>query len=116
MRLCTVIYMGVAIAAVGALPFRQLADSPEPLALVLRTLDQPVAAHLVALAAIIALPSVILVMMYGHSRIFFVMAPDGRLPRRMAAISPRTGSPALINLLTGPSLPGLPGLFPRART
>src|SRR3546814_7322715 len=61
MLLCTVIYMGVAIAAVGALPFRQLADSPEPLALVLRTLDQPVAAHLVALAAIIALPSVILV-------------------------------------------------------
>ena len=65
MLVCTVIYMGVAVAAVGAIPYQQLANSPEPLALVLRTLQQPLAAHLVALAAIIALPSVILVMMYG---------------------------------------------------
>ena len=48
------------------------------------------------LAAIIALPSVILVMMYGQSRIFFVMARDGLLPRRLATVSPRTGAPTLI--------------------
>src|SRR3546814_2308213 len=45
MLVCTLIYMGVAITAVGALPFQQLANSTEPLALVLRALDQPVAAH-----------------------------------------------------------------------
>src|SRR3546814_8757551 len=95
MLVCTLIYMGVAITAVGALPFQQLANSTEPLALVLRALDQPVAAHLVALAAIIALPSVILVMMYGQSRIFFVMARDGLLPKRLATVSPRTGAPTL---------------------
>lgn len=111
MLVCTVIYMGVAIAAVGALPFRQLADSSEPLALVLRTLDQPIAAHLVALAAIIALPSVILVMMYGQSRIFFVMARDGLLPRRLARISPRTGAPTFITVLTGLSIAGVAGFF-----
>jgi APA family basic amino acid/polyamine antiporter len=44
---------------------------------VLRTLGHPVAAWLIALAALIALPSVILVMMYGQSRIFFVMAATG---------------------------------------
>ena len=62
MLVCTIIYMAVAIAAVGALPYQQLANSAEPLALVLRTLGQPVAGHLIALAAVIALPSVILVM------------------------------------------------------
>ena len=111
MLVCTLIYMGVAITAVGALPFQQLANSAEPLALVLRALDQPVAAHLVALAAIIALPSVILVMMYGQSRIFFVMARDGLLPKRLATVSPRTGAPTLITILTGLSIAAVAGIF-----
>lgn len=111
MVVCTAIYMLVAIAAVGALPFTDLANSPEPLALVLRVLGQPVAAHLIALAAIIALPSVILVMMYGQSRIFFVMARDGLLPRSLAKVSPRTGTPVVITLLTGASIAAIAGIF-----
>lgn len=111
MLVCTVIYMGVAIAAVGAMPFLQLANSPEPLALVLRQLGQPVAAHLIALAAVIALPSVILVMMYGQSRVFFVMARDGLLPRSLAKISPRTGAPTRITLMTGLSIALVAGIF-----
>ncbi|MEH3159766.1 MAG: amino acid permease [Sphingomonas taxi] len=111
MLLCTAIYMAVAVAAIGALPFGQLASSPEPLALVLRSLGQPLAGHLIALAAVIALPSVILVMMYGQSRIFFVMARDGLLPRRLATISPRTGAPTTITLLTGLSIALVAGLF-----
>jgi APA family basic amino acid/polyamine antiporter len=111
MLVCTLIYMAVAIAAIGALPFQQLANSPEPLALVLRQLGQPVAAHLIALAAVIALPSVILVMMYGQSRVFFVMARDGLLPRSLAKISPRTGAPTRITLITGVSIALVAGIF-----
>jgi APA family basic amino acid/polyamine antiporter len=111
MLVCTVIYMAVAIAAVGALPFQQLANSAEPLALVLRSLGQPGAGHLIALAAVIALPSVILVMMYGQSRIFFVMARDGLLPRSLAKVSPRTGAPTRITLLTGISIAVVAAFF-----
>jgi APA family basic amino acid/polyamine antiporter len=111
MLVCTVIYMAVAIAAIGALPFTALANSPEPLALVLRSVGQPLAGHLIALAAVIALPSVILVMMYGQSRIFFVMARDGLLPRRLARVSPRTGAPTLITVLTGLSIAAVAGFF-----
>ena len=111
MVVCTAIYMAVAVTAVGALPFQRLAGSPEPLALVLRTVGQPVAGHLIALAAIVALPSVILVMMYGQSRIFFVMARDGLLPRRLATVSQRTGAPTLITLLTGATIAVIAGLF-----
>ncbi|MCC2977867.1 amino acid permease [Sphingomonas sp. PL-96] len=111
MLVCTIIYMAVAVAAVGALPYTALANSPEPLALVLRSLQQPVAAHLIALAAVVALPSVILVMMYGQSRIFFVMARDGLLPRRLAKVSPRTGAPTLITLVTGISVAAVAGFF-----
>jgi APA family basic amino acid/polyamine antiporter len=111
MGVCTVIYMAVAVTAIGALPFQQLANSPEPLALVLRSLGEPVAARLIALAAVLALPSVILVMMYGQSRVFFVMARDGLLPRSLAKISPRTGAPTRITLLTGISIAIVAGIF-----
>jgi APA family basic amino acid/polyamine antiporter len=111
MLACTLIYMAVAVAAVGALPFTQLAHSAEPLALVLRSLGRPFAGHLIALAAVIALPSVILVMMYGQSRIFFTMARDGLLPRSLATLSPRTGAPVRITLLTGVSIALVAGVF-----
>ena len=111
MLVCTFIYMAVAVAAVGAVSYLVLANSPEPLALVLRTLNEPLAARLVALAAIVALPSVILVMMYGQSRIFFVMARDGLLPNRLATVSPRTGAPTTITLLTGLSIAVIAGIF-----
>jgi basic amino acid/polyamine antiporter, APA family len=101
MAACTIIYMLVAISAVAAVNHVDLAASAEPLAYVLRTLNHPVAAWAVGLAALIALPSVILVMMYGQSRIFFVMARDGLLPRSLSAVSKRTGTPVLITAVTG---------------
>lgn len=110
MLVCTAIYMAVAVAAVGAVPFRDLANSSEPLALVLRTLGQPQAAYLIALAAVVALPSVILVMMYGQSRIFFVMARDGLLPRWLSVVSPRSGAPTRITLITGVAIAIVAGL------
>jgi APA family basic amino acid/polyamine antiporter len=111
MAVCTIIYMLVAVSAVGAVDWRLVARSSEPLAFVLRTLDHPLAANLVALAALVALPSVILVMMYGQSRIFFVMARDGLLPRKLSEVSPRTGAPVLITAVTGVFVAAAAGLF-----
>jgi basic amino acid/polyamine antiporter, APA family len=111
MAVCTIIYMLVAIAAIGAVDHLLVAQSAEPLAFVLRTLGHPIAAWAIALAALIALPSVILVMMYGQSRIFFVMARDGLLPRKLSEVSPRTGSPVLITAITGVFVAAVAGFF-----
>ena len=111
MAVCTIIYMLVAISAIGAVDYLSVAKSDEPLAFVLRTLEHPFAAWAIALAALIALPSVILVMMYGQSRIFFVMSRDGLLPRKLSEVSPRTGSPVLITALTGLFVAGVAGFF-----
>jgi APA family basic amino acid/polyamine antiporter len=100
MGVSTLIYMLVAAVAIGAVGYQDIASSGEPLPHVLRTLGQPLVATLVGGAAIVALPSVILVMMYGQSRIFFVMARDGLLPKAVAAVNSK-GSPALITLITG---------------
>ena len=111
MILCTSIYILVAITAIGAVPFTTLGQSPEPLALVLRTLGHPTTSYLVAGAALVALPSVILVFMYGQSRIFFVMARDGLLPQVLARVSPRTGAPVLVTGITGLFVAAIAGFF-----
>jgi APA family basic amino acid/polyamine antiporter len=100
MLACTLIYMVVAAAAVGALGYATFAQSPEPLALILRQLGSPGAATLIAAAAVVALPTVLLAFLYGQSRIFFVMARDGLLPRSLALVSQRTGTPIRITALT----------------
>ena len=89
MLLCVIIYMAVAAAAVGAISYTVFADSPEPLALILRELNQPWAAWFLAVSAVIALPTVILAFFFGQSRIFFTMARDGLLPPALAKVSSR---------------------------
>jgi APA family basic amino acid/polyamine antiporter len=100
MAVCTVLYMVVAAAALGSTRYQDLANSSEPLAMVLRGLQHPVAATVIATAAVIALPTVIMAFMYGQSRIFFVMARDGLLPQRLSAVHPRFGTPVLMTFIT----------------
>jgi APA family basic amino acid/polyamine antiporter len=78
-----------------------LVCSKEALAYVLREVGHPWAGQLVALAATIALPSVVLLMMYGQTRIFFVMARDGLLPGALSAVHPRFKTPWIITIVTG---------------
>lgn len=113
MLICVVIYMAVAAAAIGALSYSNFANSPEPLALILRQLDQPEAATFLGVSAVIALPTVILAFFYGQSRIFFVMARDRLLPPSLAKVSSR-GTPVRITIFTAAIVAVIAGLFPLA--
>jgi len=114
MVVCTLIYIGVAAAALGAMPFTEFAASPEPLSHVLRTLQSPVAANLIAAAAVIALPTVILAFLYGQTRIAFVMARDGLLPERFGGVSEKRGTPIAMTLVTAIIVALLAGFLPLA--
>ncbi|HET9511052.1 MAG TPA: amino acid permease [Sphingomonas sp.] len=108
---CVVIYMLVAVAAVGAIGYARFADSPEPLALILRELGQGGAAAFLAASAVIALPTVILAFLYGQSRIFFVMARDRLLPESLARVSSR-GVPVRITVFTAAVVMLFAGFLP----
>lgn len=108
---CTLIYMVVAAAALGAVPFGLFSASPEPLAFVLKHLDHPHAAALIAGAAVIAMPTVIMVFMFGQSRVFFAMARDGLLPARLSKVNGR-GVPATVTILTCLVAVTIAGLMP----
>ena len=115
MVVCTILYMVIAAAALGALPFTAFAKSPEPLSLVMRSVGAPGAAGIVAAAAVVALPTVILAFMYGQSRIFFGMARDGLLPRALSRVNARTHTPIAMTVFTAVVVSIVAGIFPLAR-
>jgi APA family basic amino acid/polyamine antiporter len=95
----TVLYVLVAIAAIGVAPVETLVGSDAPLAAALREgAGLPWAGGILALGALIAITSVVLVIMYGQTRIFFAMCRDGLLPRRLAHVHPRYGTPARLTI------------------
>ncbi|MFI8693025.1 MULTISPECIES: amino acid permease [Gammaproteobacteria] len=107
---CTIIYMLVALAAVGAMSYAIFGSSAEPLALIMRELGQPKAAAVIGVVAIIALPTVLLAFLFGQSRVFFVMGRDGLLPRGLSAVNKRTGTPVATTLFSAAVVSALAGV------
>ncbi|MBS0591330.1 MAG: amino acid permease [Proteobacteria bacterium] len=89
-----------------------LVCSNEPLAHVMRVLGYPNIGNWIGVAAIIALPSVILMMMFGQTRIFFTMSRDGLLPEKLSNVHPRFFTPHVITYLTGAVVSVCGALFP----
>ena len=115
LAVCTVFYLLVAYAAVGAVgaqPGGSLALSKEPLAFVLRELGHGQIGNWVAWAAIIALPSVVLMMIYGQTRILFTMARDGLMPKMLANVHPRFHTPHTVTIITGAVVSLFAAMFP----
>ena len=112
MIVCTALYILVAAAAVGALAPAEFAASPEPLAHIIRTLGYPELATAIAGVAVIAMPTVILAFLFGQSRIFFVMARDGLLPRWLGAVNEKRGAPVVVTIATAALVSIIAGLMP----
>jgi APA family basic amino acid/polyamine antiporter len=112
---CTLIYMAVAAVMTGVVPYLELA-SPAPVAVAIDRMglewaNIPLASaeggqinligFLIKIGAITGLSSVMLVLCYGQTRIFYTMARDGLLPKVFAAIHPKYRTPWLGTILLG---------------
>jgi len=86
--------------------------SKEALAWTLRTIGWPQIGNLLGLAAGLALPSVILMMMFGQTRIFFVMSRDGLLPHGLSKVHPKFHTPHVITIITGVFVAAFSAFFP----
>ena len=86
----------------------------EPLAQVLDQLGWKTMSQLIGLAAFLALPSVILMMLFGQTRIFFVMARDRLLPfsDSLSKVHPRYGTPYVVTIITGLAVTVFSAFFP----
>ncbi len=99
-------------AACGAIANDAVVCSKEALAWTLREIGWPQIGNLIGLAAGLALPSVILMMMFGQTRIFFVMSRDGLLPEVFSKIHPKFKTPYIITLVTGVFVALFAAFFP----
>ncbi|WP_085810331.1 amino acid permease [Sphingomonas sp. TZW2008] len=99
---CTVIYMLVAAIMTLLVPYGAL-NVPDPVAVVVDNFGPQWGwlAKIIKIGAIVGLTSVVLVLMYGQTRIFYTMARDGLLPRVFATVHPKFKTPYINTLLVG---------------
>lgn len=88
----TLIYVGVAFVLVGVVPYKLLNVS-DPLAIATNYINVPFLTWSLKISAVVGLCSVMLVLLYGQTRIFFIMAKDGLLPPAFCKLHPKYQTP-----------------------
>ncbi|WP_242098071.1 amino acid permease [Sphingomonas sp. CROZ-RG-20F-R02-07] len=99
---CTILYILVSIVMTLVVNYKML-NVPDPVAVAVDALGPQWAwfAKLVKAGAIVGLTSVVLVLMYGQTRIFYTMARDGLLPRVFATVHPKFKTPWVNTIVVG---------------
>jgi APA family basic amino acid/polyamine antiporter len=98
--ICTILYILTSAVLVGIVPYTDLND-PAPIAKAVNQIGLSWFAVLVKIGAIAGLSSVMLVLLYGQTRIFYTMARDGLIPPVFSQVHPRFKTPWINTLIVG---------------
>jgi len=96
--ICTILYIGVAAVLTGIVPYAQL-NVAEPMAVAVDHIGLGWFSLLIKVGAITGLTSVMLVLMYGQTRIFYTMSKDGLLPVALSAIHKKFHTPYINTII-----------------
>jgi basic amino acid/polyamine antiporter, APA family len=111
--ICTLLYVVVTAIMTGVVPFAQFKGHEDhPVSLVLQMAGQDWVAGLVDLGAILGMTTVILVMLYGQTRIFFSMSRDGLLPKMFSQVHPKYKTPFTSTWILGTIAAFIAALLP----
>ncbi len=108
--ICTVLYILTCAVLVGIVPYAEL-DVPAPIALAADRMGLPWFAFLVKVGAIAGLSSVMLVLLYGQTRIFYTMSRDGLLPASLATVHKTFKTPWINTIIVGIAAMGAAGFL-----
>src|SRR5688572_32824345 len=109
LAICTVVYILVALILTGMVNYSSLAVG-DPLAMVFDARGLKFVSGVIAISALVATASVLLVFQMGQPRIWMSMSRDGLLPKAFSRIHPRYGTPSFSTIVTG-IIVGIPALF-----
>ena len=109
LTICTILYMLISLSLTGMVSYKELAVG-DPLAHVFDLLHVNWMSGIVAVSAVIAMASVLLVFQNGQPRIWMSMSRDGLLPKRFSNIHPKFKTPAFSTVVTGLFV-AVPALF-----
>lgn len=109
--ICTVLYCALALVLTGMVSYEKLAVG-DPLAFVFgpEGVNIPWVSGIIAVSAIIAIATVLLVFQLGQPRLWMAMSRDGLLPRIFSSIHPKFRTPWFSTILTG-LMVAIPALF-----
>ncbi|HMO61617.1 MAG TPA: amino acid permease [Ferruginibacter sp.] len=110
--ICTIVYILLTLVLTGAVHYKKFAGVGDPLAFIFEegNLNVGWMQFFVAIAAVVAMTSVMLVFQMGQPRIWMSMSRDGLLPTRFQKIHPKFKTPSFATIVTG-LVVGLPILF-----
>jgi APA family basic amino acid/polyamine antiporter len=108
--ICTILYIATCAVLVGIVPYTELND-PAPIAKAVNAIGLPWFAFLVKIGAFAGLSSVMLVLLYGQTRIFYTMSRDGLLPSVFSKVDAKTKTPVFNTLLVGAIAAGFAGFM-----
>ena len=98
--ICTILYILTSGVLVGIVPYASL-DNPAPIAMAVNQIGLPWFAIAVKVGAIAGLSSVMLVLLYGQTRIFYTMSRDGLLPASLARVHAKFKTPWINTIIVG---------------
>ena len=89
---CTLLYVSVSLVLTGITPYTTLNVS-DPVTFAMQLVNQDWAAGIISLGAVIGMITVILVMMYGGTRLLYAFSRDGLLPKMLSEVDPTYKTP-----------------------
>lgn len=107
--ICTILYVIIALVLTGMVRYNEL-NVGDPLAFVFHKLDLAWMSGIIAVSAVVAMASVLLVFQMGQPRIWMSMSRDGLLPKRYSRVHPKFKTPSYATIVTG-FVVAVPALF-----
>lgn len=107
--ICTILYIAIALVLTGMVSYNEL-NVGDPLAFVFDKLDLKWMSGIIAVSAVVAMASVLLVFQMGQPRIWMSMSRDGLLPKRFSTVHPKFKTPSFATIVTG-FVVAVPALF-----
>ncbi len=107
--ICTTLYIAIALVLTGMVKYSSLAVG-DPLAFVFDQLDLKMMSGIIAVSAVFAMASVLLVFQMGQPRIWMSMSRDGLLPKKFSKIHPKYKTPSFATIVVG-FVVAVPSLF-----
>jgi APA family basic amino acid/polyamine antiporter len=109
---CTIIYVVFALVLTGMVNYQDMRGDAAPVATAINRTAFPWLQKMIKVGIIAGFSSVILVLLYGQSRIFFSMSRDGLLPKLFSDIHPVWRTPWRSNILFMFFVSAFAGFFP----
>ncbi len=107
--ICTVLYIVISLILTGLVSYKLLAVG-DPLAFVFREIDLKWMSGIIAVSAVVAMASVLLVFQMGQPRIWMSMSRDGLLPKKFSKVHPKYKTPSFSTIVVG-FVVAIPALF-----